>query len=149
MFGLAFAKIRAPLRLTPFPGLPLRKSKPLTNEAQAFRYALWLLTRRPHGSGELEEKFRRGTLPVAIQEAVLARLEAKKFVNDRDFAERFVLSKRARNWGPGKIRAGLNQKRISRETIDKTTASLFSSADEKEQAKELLSRQKQKIGRAH
>ena len=125
----------------------MRKSKPLTSEAQAFRYALWLLTRRPHSTGELKEKFKRRLLPVGIQEVVLARLEAKKFINDREFAERFVGSKKARNWGPRKIQAALHKKKISRDNIEKATSLLFSSADEKEQAKELLSRQKQRFFR--
>jgi regulatory protein len=123
----------------------LRKSKPLTSEVQALRYALWLLTRRPHSTGELKEKFKRRSLSEEIQEAVLARLEAKKYVNDREFAERFVRSKKAQSWGPHKIQADLQKKRISRDYIQKATSLFFSSADEKEQAKELLVRQKQRF----
>ena len=123
----------------------MRKSKPLTSEAQAFRYAIWLLNRRPHSVGELKEKFKIRSLPNLIQEAVLTRLEAKKFINDWEFAERFVHSKRIQNWGPRKIQAALHKKKIPRDYIDKVTALLFSSTDEKEQAKELLSRQKQRF----
>ncbi len=124
----------------------MRKSKPLTSEAQAFRYALWLLTRRPHSTAELKEKFKRRSLSEEIQETVLARLEAKKYVNDREFAERFVLSKKAQNWGPHKIQAALQKKRISRDYIQKAIFLFFSSADEKEpKAKELLARQKQRF----
>jgi regulatory protein len=123
----------------------LRKSKPLTSEAQAFRYALWLLTRRPHSVGELQEKFKKRSLSPEIQEAVLARLEAKKFINDREFTERFIRSKKAGNWGPRKIQAALQKKRISRDDIEKATSLIFPSADEKVQARELLLRQKQRL----
>lgn len=123
----------------------MRKSKPLTSETQAFRYALWLLTRRPHSVGELQQKFKIRSLAPEIQETVLARLEAKKFINDREFAQRFVRSKRASHWGPRKIQAALQKKRISRNDIEEATTLLFSSADEKTQAKELLLRQKQRL----
>ncbi len=123
----------------------MRKSKPLLSEPQAFRYALWLLNRRPHSVGELKEKFRRRSLSPEIQETILARLEAKKFINDREFAERFVRSKRAQNWGPRKIQAALHLKKIRPDDIEKATALFFPSTDEKEQAKELLSRQKQRF----
>jgi regulatory protein len=123
----------------------LRKSKPLTSETQAFRYALWLLTRRPHSVGELREKFKKRTLSPEIQEAVLARLEDKKFINDREFAERFARSKKAGHWGPHKIQAALQKKKISRDDIEKAISPLFSSPEEKEQAKELLVRQKQRF----
>ncbi|HTC21563.1 MAG TPA: regulatory protein RecX [bacterium] len=123
----------------------MRKSKPLTSEAQAFRYALWLLTRRPHSIGELQQKFKIRSLSPEIQQAVLARLEAKKFINDREFAQRFVRSKKASHWGPRKIQASLQKKRISRDDIEKATSLLFSSTDEKTQAKELLLHQKQRF----
>jgi regulatory protein len=123
----------------------LKKSKPLIDEAQAYRYALWLLNRRPHSSGELLEKFHRRTLPGEMAHKVLAKLEQKKFVDDAAFAEGFAQSRAKRSWGPGKIRVALQKKKISRELVGKSVASAFPEREEAQKALELLERQKQRF----
>jgi SOS response regulatory protein OraA/RecX len=123
----------------------LRKSKPLHDEAGAYRYALWLLGRRPYTSGGLLEKFRLRELPTAIAQTVLDKLIAKKFVNDANYAESFVHFKMSQNWGPTKIRMGLYKKKVPREIIDKTLKASYSPEGEGERAIELLERQKQRF----
>jgi regulatory protein len=119
-----------------------KKSKPLIEEAQAFRYALWLLNRRPHSRGELVEKFRRRSLPPEMAEKVLEKLRLKGFVKDEAFAESFAHSKLRQGWGPGKIKAALSFKKISRETAEKTLKNLLPERGEEEKALELMRRQK-------
>ncbi len=126
----------------PFPEFPLKKSKPLVDEAGATRYALWLLNRRPHSRGELAEKFRRRSLSTEIAERVLEKLRLKGFVKDEAFAESFAHSKLRQGWGPGKIRAGLALKKIPRELAERTLKDLFPGRGEAQTAMELLGRQK-------
>ncbi len=123
----------------------MKKPKPLIDEAQAFRYAIWLLSRRPYSTGELLEKFRLRTLPSDLQQKVLNRLLDKKFVNDASFTEAFIHSKMGQNWGPSKIRMGLLKKKIPRELMEKSVAESYSSQKEAEIARELLERQKQRF----
>ncbi|HEY5039146.1 MAG TPA: regulatory protein RecX [bacterium] len=115
------------------------------DEAQAYRYALWLLNRRPYSTGEIVEKFRNRNLPSDLQKKVLQRLLDKKFLNDAAFTETFIHSRMGRSWGPFKIRSGLLKKRIPRELGDKTLASVFTRGVETENARELLERQKQRF----
>lgn len=123
----------------------MKKSKPLTSEAQALRYAVWLLSRRPYSSGELEEKFRHRTLPPEMGKKVLERLKEKRYVDDRDFAELLVRSKTAQNWGPAKIRAALYKRRVPRELGERALSKSFPAALEKTNARELLTRQKRRF----
>jgi regulatory protein len=123
----------------------VKKSKPLQDEAGAYRYAIWLLSRRPYTTGGLLEKFRNRLLPTTMAQAVLEKLIAKKFVNDETFAESFVHFKITQNWGPTKIRMGLYKKKVPRDIIDKTLKASYSPEGEGEQAIELLERQKQRF----
>jgi regulatory protein len=127
--------------------LPFKKSKPLIDEAQAYRYALWLLNRRPHSSGELLEKFHRRTLTPELSEKVLDRLRQKKFVDDAAFAESFAVSRMNRSWGPGKIKIALQKKKIPRELAEKSTVAAFQGEGEAEKALDLLDRQKRRFMR--
>jgi len=123
----------------------VKKSKPLQDEAGAYRYALWLLGRRPYSTGGLLEKFRIRSLPDAIAQTVIEKLTVKKFLNDKNYAESLVHFKIGQNWGPSKIRTALYQKKVPREIIDQTMKSTYSSEGEAQQALELLERQKQRF----
>jgi regulatory protein len=123
----------------------LPKPRPLASEDQAARYALRLLGRRAYSRGELGEKFRLRGLAADVQARVLSRLEEKGWLNDRAFAENFVLSKRGRNWGPRKIQAALRRKHLSRESADSALNRAFPAGQEPEQARDFLSRQKRRF----
>lgn len=120
----------------------MKRSKPLTSEAQAHRYALWLLNRRAYSRGEMIEKFKRRGLSDELQGKVLGRLEAKRFIDDRQFVEVFIRSKRSQNWGPRKIELALLKKKIPRELAQRSLGADFTRDQEKEQALELLGRQR-------
>ncbi|HVZ79638.1 MAG TPA: regulatory protein RecX [bacterium] len=120
----------------------MKRSKPLQTEDQAYRYALWLLNRRAHSRGEMIGKLKRRDLPFELQGKVLARLEAKRFIDDRQFTEIFIRSKRSQNWGPRKIELALLQKKVPRELVQRSLGTDFTRDQEKEQARELLSRQR-------
>ena len=123
----------------------MRKPKPLTTEEDAFRYAVRLLERRPYTIGGLCDKFRLRSLPSDIQQKVLQRLTDKKFLNDETFAEAFIHFKTDQNWGPSKIRLGLQKKKVPRDIIDRTLRAASSPEKESQRAIELLDRQKQRF----
>ncbi|HXL73367.1 MAG TPA: regulatory protein RecX [bacterium] len=123
----------------------MRKSKPLLDEAGAYRYALWLLGRRPYTTGALLEKFSLRSLPAGIAQIVVEKLIAKKFLNDQAYAESMVHAKTSQNWGPSRIRTALYQKKVPREIIDQTLKSSYSPEGEARQAAELMERQKQRF----
>lgn len=123
----------------------MKKPKPLVDEPQAYRYAIWLLTRRPYSVGELQEKFRRRFLSPEIQEKVLTRLIQKKFVNDETFSEIYVNSKMNQGWGPHKIKLGLQKKKIARGLSEKAVGSAFPPEKINQSALEILGRQKQRF----
>ncbi len=127
--------------------MKFKKSKPLISEPQAYRYALWLLNRRAHSEGELRDKFRKRSLPADLQDRVLEKLKAKRFLNDGVFTEIFIRNRKDRNWGPRKIEAALRQKKIPREMVEKTLKLVFSEESEKKNALEFLARQKQRFFR--
>jgi regulatory protein len=120
----------------------MKKPKPLTTEDQAYRYAIWLLNRRAYSRGEMVDKFKRRELPADLQAKVLARLETKRFIDDRQFTEVFIRSKRSQNWGPRKIELALLKKKVPRELAQKFLVTEFTRDQEKEQALELLGRQR-------
>jgi SOS response regulatory protein OraA/RecX len=123
----------------------LKKSKPLLDEAGAYRYALWLLGRRPYTTAALLEKFRLRSLPAAIGQTVVEKLTAKKFLNDQAYAESLIHAKASQNWGPARIRTALYQKKVPREIIDQTLKASYSQEGEAAQAAELMERQKQRF----
>lgn len=123
----------------------MKKSKPLLDEAEAYRYALWLLGRRPYTTAALLEKFRLRSLPAAIGQTVVEKLTAKKFLNDQAYAESLIHAKASQNWGPARIRTALYQKKVPRDIIDQTLKSSYSQEGEAAQAAELMERQKQRF----
>ncbi|GEM_PF-811042 len=131
--------------LPPSNKLPVKKSKPLISEPQAYRYALWLLNRRAYSTGELRDKFTKRTLSPGLQELVLEKLKAKKFLDDGVFTELFIRNRKDRHWGPRKIETALFKKKIPREMIQRALRSVFPSGDEKQNALEYLARQKQRF----
>lgn len=123
----------------------LRKPKPLITEDESFRYAIRLLERRPYTVGGLCDKFRLRSLPSDIQQRVLQRLTEKKFLNDEIFAESFIHFKTGQNWGPSKIRLGLQKKKVPPDIIERTLRAVSSPEKESQRAIELLDRQKQRF----
>ena len=123
----------------------MRKPKPLENETEAFAYALRLLARRAYTSFELEKKFRLRALPDSTASQVLDRLRAKKFLNDRNLAEQFVLSRADLRWSPFRIQKALTLKGIPREMLQALLQESFSGDRETQSARETLEKQKQRF----
>lgn len=123
----------------------MRKPKPLSTEEEATRYAIRLLERRPYTVSGLCDKFRLRALPSDVQQKVIQRLTEKKLLNDETFAESFAHFKMGQNWGPSKIRLGLQKKKVPREIVEKVLRATSSPEKESQRAIELLDRQKQRF----
>ena len=83
-------------------------------ESEIFNHAVKLLAGRDYSVAKLREKLeaRHGEVP----ESVIQQLIAKKFLNDRRFAENFVASRR--NRGTARLREELLARGISAELVD-------------------------------
>src|SRR3954453_13851880 len=84
------------------------------NESEIFNHAVKLLAGQDYSVAKLREKLeaRHGEIP----ESVIQQLIAKKFLNDRRFAENFVA--RRKNRGVAQLREELLSKGIDREIVD-------------------------------
>jgi len=88
---------------------------------RAIASALNLLSYRARAAGELKSKLReRGYPPEAIDEAI-ARIRELGYLDDRDFADRWVESRQAHRPRSARMLAReLQQKGVDREVIDET-----------------------------
>jgi regulatory protein len=84
---------------------------------EARQVALKLLTRREHARGELREKLVAKGCTDAVAEEVVSRLESERLLSDDRFVESFLAARRARGYGPVRIREELRQRGVADETI--------------------------------
>ena len=97
----------------------------------AYRY----LTYRPRSRAELVQKLHDKGFDVAIIEAVIDDLGRLGYVNDRQFASQWSLSRiRLRGFGRRRIEQELKAKGIERELIQETFAEVFGENSELETA---------------
>ncbi len=97
------------------------------------QYALRSLGRKMQTRRELLEKLLKRTSP-EVAERVLGRLEEWGYLDDRQYAEAFVRSRRER-WGPLRLRAELARRGVKDEII---RAALEDATDEGQGALALL-----------
>lgn len=94
------------------------------------------LTYRPRSRAELEAKLRERGFEEAVLEIVLADLMRLGYVNDRQFANQWTLSRtRLRGFGRRRIEQELKNKGIDRELIREVFAEVFVDETELETAK--------------
>ncbi|MGM9862362.1 MAG: regulatory protein RecX [Muribaculaceae bacterium] len=102
--------------------------KPLTPQ-QAMVRAEEMCARAEHCSGEIRLKLRQWGIANAEAEAIVARLTANRFIDDRRFARVFVRDKVLFNrWGRLKIRAALIVKRVGGDIIAEALADIDAEA---------------------
>jgi regulatory protein len=94
-----------------------------TDEEKVLASALRSLGRRPHSVYELKIKLLRKGMDDEAVNSVLNRLCEDKYLDDLDFAKRFVeygLIKKL--WGQMKVRAELQRRGVVREIVDELLA---------------------------
>ena len=116
---------------------PSRDDDP-SREEQARAYCLRLLTARARTRAELEERLGKRGYPDDVTAQVLDRLTDVGLIDDADFAEQWVRSRRL-NAGKGKraLAAELRTKGIDDELITSTLAGIDAGA-ERDRAEQLV-----------
>src|ERR1700755_3382754 len=109
-----------------------------SREEQARALCLRLLTARARTRAELEEQLTKRGYPDDVSAKVLDRLAQVGLVDDADFAEQWVQSRRA-NAGKGKraLAAELRTKGVDNEVITATLADIDAGA-ERQRAEQLV-----------
>jgi len=98
--------------------------------------AFRLLGRRAHSIFELKRKLYQKKCEKAIVEEVVGDLINKKYLNDEEFAEKFIQEKiDSKKIGLIKIRTELQKRGVAREIIDQKLALFENDADSIETAK--------------
>ncbi|BBX03103.1 recombination regulator RecX [Mycolicibacterium moriokaense] len=110
---------------------------PRTREEQAKSLCLRLLTARARTRAELEAQLAKRGYPDDVSAKVLDRLAHVGLVNDKDFAEQWVRSRRV-NAGKGKraLAVELRNKGVNDDVIDATLADIDAGA-ERQRAEQL------------
>ncbi len=109
------------------------------DQKDALKSAYRSLARRGHSRRELQAKLQRKKYTQQAVQAVLAELEAKRFLDDRLFAMNFARDRlERRRLGSGRVAQELKAKGITEEVIDETLGALYSEIDESALAQEAL-----------
>ncbi len=84
------------------------------------RSLMWLLL-RPRSTWEVEDYLRRKVEDEPMREKLLAKFKERKYIDDEDFAERWVQNRRLlKPISKLKLRQELLKKRVPKEIIDQT-----------------------------
>ncbi len=104
------------------------------------RTLMWALL-RPRSSWEVKDYLRRKTDDEGLQTAVYEQLVNKKYIDDEDFAQRWVNNRRLlKSVSKLKLRQELLKKRVSKEIINQTLET--DETDEQEVLKELIEKKR-------
>lgn len=81
---------------------------------KAYDRAINLISRRPRSEWELEDYFKKKDIPLDAAHVAMDRLRARGYINDLDFANRWVQNRRLlKSTSKTRLRQELRQKRIS------------------------------------
>lgn len=101
----------------------LTEAKKQSQEDKAYNLTLAYVARRMRSEGELHDYFRRKQYAPELADSILVRLRSLKFVDDEEFAERWVENRRLLKCASTKkLRLELHQKKIAENTIQRVLA---------------------------
>lgn len=119
--------------------------KRLSQEDKAYGLALQYVARRMRSEGELHDYFRRKQYAPELGEQILQRLRRLNFVDDTEFARRWVENRRLlKSTSTKKLRLELRQKKVASDVIQLVMAE--DETDDKQVLRELIDK-KRKITR--
>jgi regulatory protein len=111
---------------------------------KAYDRSLGLISRRPRSEWELREYLKRKETPPEIADAAIDRLRQRGYVNDEDFAKRWVDNRRLlKATSRRRLSMELRQKRVADEIIDQVLSE--DTTDEREVLRELIERKRKQI----
>jgi regulatory protein len=97
--------------------------KRLSQEDKAYNLALAYVARRMRSEGELQDYFRRKQYAPELAEQLLIKLRRLRFVDDAEFARRWVENRRRlKATSTKKLRLELRQKKVNSEVIQTVLA---------------------------
>lgn len=97
----------------------LEKLKDRAKVDKIYNQTLMLVARRPRSEWEIDDYLKRKGHEPEVRSEILNKLSIKGFINDSDFAKRWVDSRRLlKNISQRKLRVELKQKRIDEGIID-------------------------------
>jgi regulatory protein len=115
--------------------------KKLSAEDKAFNLTLAYVARRMRSEGELADYFRRKSYAPELAEQILTRLRRLSFVDDAEFARRWVENRRMlRSSSAKKLRLELRQKKIADDIIQ--TVLEEDETDERQLLRELVAKKR-------
>lgn len=115
--------------------------KKLSAEDKAFNLTLAYVARRMRSEGELQDYFRRKEYAPELAAQILERLRKLCFVDDEEFARRWVENRRAlRSSSTKKLRLELRQKKIADATIQMILTE--DETDERQLLRELVAKKR-------
>lgn len=115
--------------------------KKLSTEDKAFNLALAYVARRMRSEGELQDYFRRKQYAPELATQILERLRRLGFVDDEEFAKRWVENRRMlRSSSAKKLRLELRQKKISSDIIQMVLSE--DETDERQLLRELVAKKR-------
>ena len=98
----------------------IRTYKKLSAEDKAFSLSLAFVVRRMRSEGELQDYFKRKEYAPELAEQITGRLKKLNFVDDEEFARRWVENRRLlKATSTKKLRLELRQKKVSNDIIQK------------------------------
>lgn len=108
---------------------------------KAYDRALNLISHRPRSEGELRDYLRRKDVSGADADVVMQRLSERGYVNDLDFAQRWVATRRLlKSTSKRRLAQELRQKRIRSNIIDQVLAD--DETNERDVLRELMVRKR-------
>lgn len=112
-----------------------------SQEDKAFNLTLAYVVRRMRSEGELADYFRRKQYAPELAEQILERLRRLRFVDDEEFARRWVANRRQlKATSTKKLRLELRQKYIANDIIQTVLAE--DETDEKAMLRELVTKKR-------
>lgn len=109
-------------------------------------YMMKLLARRDHARRELYNKATKKDFPKEVINNVIDELEAKGYINEKEFAQKYAADKNHLNqWGPSKIKAHLYKKGIQESYIDEGIQKVFEEVDLEEMFLNLVLKRKRRF----
>ncbi len=119
----------------------LRGAKRQSQADKAYNLTLAYVARRMRSEGELHDYFRRKQYAPELYEQIMWRLRQLDFVNDAEFARRWVENRRfLKATSTKKLRLELKQKKISNELIESVLSS--DETDERQILRELVEKKR-------
>ena len=107
-------------------------------EACAWQRVIDMASRREYSSKEAADKLRFDGYSASCADAVVAKAQEKRIINDSRFAESFVRMKLASGWGPMRLERELRQRGVELQDVPGWPEEFLGDDSVEERARELI-----------